>query len=76
MLQLIVAVAMLSLVDVAPVCRVGTGAGAWTGSPVDLAMIEARYQREQAEGDRRAYPTGAPEPSPWTAFVTCREATS
>lgn len=68
---------LLSLVPAdAPVCRVGGSTFTWTGSPADLALIEARYQAEQAEAAGRSYPQGAPTPSPWTGFVSCSDNSS
>jgi hypothetical protein len=55
----------------APVCTVGSGSGAWSGNPADLAAIEARYQMEQAQQDGQAHPSGASVPSPWTGLVRC-----
>lgn len=66
---LLVSVALL--IEAAPVCRVGSGANAWSGSLADLATIEAVHQRQQASEARQAYPQGAPEASPWSALVTC-----
>lgn len=72
-MSLVVALVLSVQMWAAPVCSVGNGSSAWSGSPADLAGIEAVYQREQAQKDNRAYPQGAPEPSPWSALVACRE---
>lgn len=54
-----------------PTCTVGTGASSWSGSPADLATIEAVHQREQADLAGQAFPNGSPERSPWSALVRC-----
>lgn len=61
------AAALLAYQTPAPICRVGT----WVGTPAELAAIEAVYQHEAAVAANRAYPSGAPQPSPWAALVRC-----
>lgn len=66
---LLVAVALFAA-DAAPVCRVGS----WSGSPADLAVIEAVHQLDQAAKAGRTFPQGDAPRSPWSGLVTCSEA--
>lgn len=55
-----------------PVCTIGSGTGSWSGSPADLAQIEARFQQEAAEHAGRPFTVDAPA-SPWSPRVRCSE---
>ena len=57
----------------APVCRIGGSTLSWTGSPADLAAIQATWEAEQAQAAGRAFPLGSPQVSPWTGLVRCAE---
>lgn len=65
-------VAVTALVPTqAPICRAGSALPTWSGSPAELAQIEAVYQAEYARSSGRAFPLGAVVPSPWTETVAC-----
>lgn len=72
--MLTVAAFLLSValfVQPGPVCTIGSGANAWSGSPADLAQIQAVHERDQAEAAGREFPHGGPRPSPWSGLVRC-----
>lgn len=79
MKSLIVALSLFAFLEaapaVAPVCRIGSGPGAWSGSLADAAAIEAVYQRDAAVSAGRAFASGAPQASPWSSLVVCSAGT-
>lgn len=64
----VIAALLMLAVQTEAVCRIGS----WTGTPAELAAIEAVYQREAAERAGQAFPSGAPQPSPWSQLAHCR----
>lgn len=71
-----IAAALFSLaltLNAAPVCTIGSGQHAWSGSPSDLAVIQSVWEREAAEKARQPFPNGAPESAPWSSLVVCSE---
>lgn len=69
-MRLLVVVFLVAFAPMTPptVCRIGTS---WQGTPGELAAIEAVYQAQAAHEAGRAFPTGAPTPSPWTGLFSC-----
>lgn len=48
-MHLLVALMFALSVHAAPVCTIGSGSAAWSGSPAELATIEAVHQQREAE---------------------------